>query len=299
MTIDHVRSIDRRVIVSVAFVVAALLLLEIAAPAAYAVIVACAGLVAARLVRGRATAVRLALPIADLAAVAILYVTIVCLFRLAFAVFTTANTLGLFLTFAGGLLLGVVGPLVHLVVVRPRPIASLGLSLGRLQETVMLGGALAAIQAALTLRNVTTGTPDTWIPLLMMALVVGLFEAIFFRGYIVAIFEPGLGLTPAIAVSAGLYALYHVGYGMGPEEILFLAGLGIVYATAFAMTRSIFVLWPLLTPLGGFFANLRSGDIMLPLESVLGFGWLLVGMVAAIFLASRWERRRRVVLVPI
>ena len=51
----------------------------------------------------------------DLSAVLGAYVGVVVLFRLAFTVFTTDNVLGLFLCFAAGLLLGVVGPVVYQV----------------------------------------------------------------------------------------------------------------------------------------------------------------------------------------
>jgi hypothetical protein len=228
----------------------------------------------------------------DIAALGALYLAVVGLFRLAFGVFTTANTLGLFLTFAAALLLGVVGPLLHIVVIRRRGLAALGLTREHLGQTVALAILLAAVQAAITLPTIAFGAPDSWLPLLAMSLVVGFFEAIFFRAYVLAILEPAFGLAPAVAVSAGLYAVYHVGYGMGADEMLFLAGLGLVYAAAFALARNVVVLWPLLTPLGGFFATVRAGDISMPLESILGFGWVLVGMLAAVYGARRLSHRR-------
>jgi membrane protease YdiL (CAAX protease family) len=129
------------------------------------------------------------------------------------------------------------------------------------------------------------------LPLLVMALTVGLFEAIFFRGFIQNRLEAAFGLVPALAVAAALYGLYHVGYGMGWAEIGFLAGLGIVYAVAFRVVGSILVLWPLLTPLGSLFNQVQAGDIVLPLESILGFADVLGLMLAAIWFARRWERR--------
>jgi hypothetical protein len=121
---------------------------------------------------------------------------------------------------------------------------------------------------------------------------VGLFEAVFFRGFIQNRLEASFGLVPAVAGAAGLYGLYHVGYGMGLNEVVFLAGLGMVYAVAFRVAGSILVLWPLLTPLGSFFNQVQGGDIVMPMESILGFADLLVLMVAAIWFARRHERRR-------
>ncbi|MDP2290517.1 MAG: hypothetical protein Q8M22_04970, partial [Actinomycetota bacterium] len=96
----------------------------------------------------------------------------------------------------------------------------------------------------------------------------------------------------SVAGAAALYALYHVGYGMGADEMVFLFGLGVVYAIAFRLVRNVLVVWPLLTPLGAFFNNLDSGDIDLPWASMIGFGEVGVAMVAVIWLAHRHERRR-------
>jgi membrane protease YdiL (CAAX protease family) len=100
---------------------------------------------------------------------------------------------------------------------------------------------------------------------------VGLFEAVFFRGFMQGRLQASLGSGPAVAGAASLYALYHVGYGMGAGELVFLFGLGVVYAVAYRLTENILVLWPLLTPLGAWFNNMEAGDIQLPLASIAGF----------------------------
>jgi membrane protease YdiL (CAAX protease family) len=114
-----------------------------------------------------------------------------------------------------------------------------------------------------------------------MALVVGAFESIFFRGFVQSRLEAQFGPRAGIAAAAALYGLYHVGYGMQLTEIGFLL-----------------VLWPLLTPLGSFFANLEAGDIPLPWASILGFGDVLVVIVVVIVLARRHERRRAATGTP-
>lgn len=74
--------------------------------------------------------------------------------------------------------------------------------------------------------------------------------------------------------------------------MVFLFGLGVVYAVAFAMVRNILALWPLPKPLGSFFNNLNSGDIKLPWEAILGFVDVLGLMVAAVWPGHRWLQRR-------
>jgi uncharacterized protein len=102
------------------------------------------------------------------------------------------------------------------------------------------------------------------------------------------------GTTSApVAVAALLYGGYHVGFGMGVSDLLFLTGLGLVYAVAFAVARNLIVLWPLLTPLGSFYANPETRDIDLPWASIACFADVLAAMVAAVWLTARHENRHR------
>jgi len=89
--------------------------------------------------------------------------------------------------------------------------------------------------------------PVDWVPLLVMSLAVGLFEAVFFRGFVQGRLQAGFGTGPAVAGASVLYALYHVGYGMGIGELGFLFALGVVHAVAYRLTENVLVLWPLLT----------------------------------------------------
>ena len=281
-----------------AFVVVGLLLLDVLSAIGYVVAIAGIGLVlslaAALLTRTRnseLTWLRSSGDRADLAAIVGLYVAVVAGLWLAFVVFTTDNVLGLFLSYGSALVIGVAGPVFYTVWLRRRPLASLGLTLGDWRATAVLAIVFAGVQFALTLARAEFPAPEVWLPLLAMALPVGLFEAVFFRGFIQNRLEASFGLVPAIPVAAGLYGLYHIGYGMGLNEVVFLAGLGIVYAVAFRVAGSILVLWPLLTPLGSLFNQMQGGDIVLPMESILGFADVIGLMVAAIWFARRHERR--------
>jgi len=227
----------------------------------------------------------------DLAVIVGLYVGVVALLRLAFVVFGTDNLLGLFFSYAGALLLGVAGPVIYTVWVRGRSLRTLGIGLHNLRSTVALGGILALVQFAMTLWRIELPAPVDWVPLLVMSFMVGLFEAVFFRGFIQSRLQASFGTVVGVLGAAGLYGAYHVGYGMGGDEILFLFGLGVVYAIAFRLVDNILVLWPLLTPLGAFFNNVQAGDIELPWASIAGFADILVVMAAVIWIAIRHERR--------
>jgi membrane protease YdiL (CAAX protease family) len=228
----------------------------------------------------------------DLIAVALLYVAVVALMRLAFVGFTTEHVAGLFLAFATALLLGVAGPVVYTVWMRQRTLASLGLRLDNWRPTLLLALLFGGVQFGLTLWGYDLPAPVEWVPLLVMALTVGVFEAVFFRGFIQNRLETQFGHVVGIGAAAAMYGLYHVGFGMGTDELLFLGGLGVAYAVAFALVRSLLVLWPLLTPLGSFFASVEAGDIDLPWASIAGFADVLALMVLTVWLAHRHQRRR-------
>lgn len=227
----------------------------------------------------------------DLVVILGLYLVVVLLMRLAFVGFGTDHVPGLFLSFAAALVLGVAGPVIYTVWTRQRSLRDLGLRRDNLRPTVLLAVLFAGVQFALTLWGYALPAAADWVPLLVMALVVGVFESIFFRGFIQNRLEAQFGGPVGIGGAAVLYGLYHVGYGMGAGEIAFLTGLGVTYAVAFALARNILVLWPLLTPLGSFYAQVEASDIDLPWASIAGFADVLAVMLAVIWIAHRHERR--------
>lgn len=228
----------------------------------------------------------------DLLVVGGFYLGVVGAFSLAFRFFTTDNVLGLFLSFAAGLLLGVVGPVVYQVWVRDGSLIDLGIGARNMRSTLAVGLSLAAVQFVITLWGIDLPQPVDWVPLLVMSVTVGLFEAVFFRGFVQNRLESSFGTGPGVAGAAVLYGLYHVGYGMGFDEIGFLVGLGVVYAVVFRLVGNVLVLWPLLTPVGSFFNNLEAGDIGLPWASIAGFADVLVAMAVVIWFARRHIRKR-------
>lgn len=274
-----------------AFLVLALLFLGTGNGALYGVAVPLAALAIALGVPGAMARSPSRVDRQDLVVIGGLYVSVVALFSLAFRAFTQDRVAGLFLTFAAGMLLGVVGPVVYTVWVRHRPVGDLGLTRSNLRAALALGLVLAAVQFAMTLWGYDLPEPVDWVPLMVLSLTVGLFEAVFFRGFIQTRLESSFGPIVGVGGASALYAAYHVGYGMGPAEMLFLFGLGVVYGVAFAVARNVAVLWPLLIPLGSFYNNLESGDIRMPWAAILGFADVLALMATAVWLALRHQRR--------
>jgi hypothetical protein len=59
------------------------------------------------------------------------------------------------------------------------------------------------VQFALTLWRYELPTPVEWVPLLVMSLVVGAFEAVFFRGFVQGRLEASFGAAPAVLAGEG------------------------------------------------------------------------------------------------
>ena len=88
------------------------------------------------------------------------------------------------------------------------------------------------------------------VPLIALALAIGFFEALFWRGWVQLRLEEAFGLIPALILGSALYALYHIGYGMPASEMVFLFFIGLMFAIVFRLTKNIFILWPLFQPMG-------------------------------------------------
>jgi membrane protease YdiL (CAAX protease family) len=289
---------QRRAILALgaALVVSALVLLDLASGVGYPLMVtalAAVGIAISAAIGSTTAArppwLRLRVDRLDLVFILVLYALVVVGFRLAFTVFTQANVLGLFLSFGAALLLGVAGPVAY-GIWRKRSVAALGLRVGDWRVTAGLAVLFAGAQYALTLGRFEYPATDAWLPLLAMSLVVGFFEAVFFRGFMQNRLEASFGLAPAVTIAAAMYGAYHIGYGMGLAEMAFLFGLGLVYGVAFRLVRSVFVLWPLLTPLGSLFNQLQSGEVTMPMIAIFGFVDVFGLMLAAIWYA--WKRER-------
>jgi hypothetical protein len=228
----------------------------------------------------------------DLVMILVVYGLVLALFRTAFVVVEDSDML-LFASYALGLLVGVGAPIVYTVWQRRRPLRTLGLSLEDLPRVVVLALIFAGVQFSITLWGYDLPGTRSWATLLGMALMVGVFESIFFRGFVQGRLQASYGAVPAVFGASLLYGLYHVGYGMGLEESLFLGGLGIIYALAYLTVENVLVLWPLLTPLGSWFAQLEDGELLdrLPWASLLGFADVVAVMAVIIWFARRHEKK--------
>jgi hypothetical protein len=211
---------------------------------------------------------------------------------IAFQVFTTERMAANFITFGPVTLagFGVAVPVFYTVLVRNRLLADLGITTKNLIPSLILSLLLGWDTFRNTLGNMNVTWGRQVVPLVVMALAVGLFEAIFFRGWLQLRFENAFGLVPGLILGALCYSLYHIGYGMNFDELLFLFGLGLTFGAFFRLTKNIFVLWPFYTPIGGLYTNLSEG-LQMPFEATYGF-LLTLGIMVVVILISIGTQKR-------
>ncbi len=185
---------------------------------------------------------------------------------------------------------GVGFPLYWMIAIRKRPLSDLGITTRGLWISLGLQLVFAAIQYGGTLAK--TGIPsfEKFAPLLALALCIGFFEALFWRGWVLLRLEEAFGLIPAILLGSLLYAAYHIGYGMPLSEMTFLFFIGVMYAVAFRLTKNVFLLWPIFQPMGQLVTLIKDG-LELPLLASLGFLEALILMFVMVWLAGRYAQK--------
>jgi membrane protease YdiL (CAAX protease family) len=190
----------------------------------------------------------------------------------------------------GAALFGIGVPLFWMVVVHRRPLADLGITTRRVGMSIVFQLIFAALLYLGTMAKVEIPPVEQLVPLVALTLTIGLFEAIFWRGWVLLRLEESFGLIPSILLGSLLYAAYHIGYAMPIDEMVFLFFIGVMFAVIFRLTKSIFILWPVFQPMGQLVTLIRDG-LTLPLISTLGFFEVLIAMGVLIWLAGRYYRR--------
>lgn len=187
----------------------------------------------------------------------------------------------------GAALCGVGLPLLWVVVICKRPLSDLGITARHWKLSLLLQLLLTLVINVLRLLQLDMPPMQEVLPLVAMALAIGFFEAIFWRGWVQLRLEEAFGILPALVMASLLYAVYHIGYGMPASEITFLFFIGLMFAVVFRITSSILILWPFFQPLGQLI-TLLSDKLVLPPVAALGFIEAFAAMLALIWLANKY-----------
>lgn len=183
--------------------------------------------------------------------------------------------------------------------VRKRPLSDLGITTKLLGISLIIQVILAGVQYYAALRDANFPPTSELLPLIALALAIGFFEALFWRGWVQLRLEEAFGLIPALILGSVLYALYHIGYGMSVSEMIFLFFIGLMFAIGFRLTKNIFILWPLFQPMGQLI-TLMNENLPLPPIAALGFFEVLILMFVMVWFAGRYYKKhqRMIALEP-
>ena len=233
-------------------------------------------------------------PTKELFVVLLSWVMVVSAFYLAFNVITIQRVALNFITFGivGILLFGVSVPLIWTVLIKKRPLSDLGIKRDKLILSLVLGIILSATQYFLTIRNIEIPALKELIPLITMLIAVSFYENLFYRGWVQLRMEEYFGIIPGIMLSAVIYSLYHIGYGMPLSEIVTLFIIGLVYSIIFRLTTNIFILFPFLTPTGALFKQIQDG-LRLPFEATYGFADVIIFCVIVLMVVNKISKGKR------
>ncbi|MBR0600615.1 CPBP family intramembrane glutamic endopeptidase [Sinanaerobacter chloroacetimidivorans] len=234
-------------------------------------------------------------PTKELWVVLLSWMLVVLTFYISFQVITIQRVAAQFVTFGiiGIAMFGVFLPVVWTLFVMKRPLASLGIKKDKLAVSIGLCFIFSVVQYYLTLSKMILPDLHELVPLGAMALAVGFYENIFYRGWVQLKMEEFFGIIPGIFLSALIYSLYHVGYGMPADELPVLFIIGLVYSSLFRLTSNIFILYPLLTPMGALFTQIRD-QLVIPFEATYGFLDVILLIVIGLAILSRRKEKKDV-----
>jgi len=99
---------------------------------------------------------------------------------------------------------------------------------------------------------------DTALTMLLI-LCTGVFEVIFFYGFLRTLFEQAFGLIPAVLLTAGFYSFHHIGF---QPEFLLLFFVGLMYALVYRAGSSVLLIYPFFWGVGASYNVLiQSGEV--------------------------------------
>lgn len=173
-----------------------------------------------------------------------------------------------------------------------RPLSALGITKKNLLISLGLQVVFAAIVLPGGFKGLDFPSFEHLLPLLCLGLTIGFFEAVFWRGWVLNRLEEAFGFIPALILGSFLYAAYHIGYAMSLDEMVFLFFIGLMYAIAFRLTGSVFILWPLFQP-GGQLITLIKEGLQLPVLASLGFVEVFIAMVVLMWLSAKFLKKRK------
>ncbi|MFH0790040.1 MAG: CPBP family glutamic-type intramembrane protease [Candidatus Omnitrophota bacterium] len=120
-------------------------------------------------------------------------------------------------------------------------------------------------------------------------MVAGIFEVIFFYGFLRQQFENAFGIIPGTILMALFYSFHHVGF---QPEFVKLFFVGVMYASVFRITRNALIIYPFFWGVGACWDVLVRFGAMEALEEWAWIKGAIVLTLMIIFMGYLRGRRR-------
>ncbi|WP_082390016.1 CPBP family intramembrane glutamic endopeptidase [Ornatilinea apprima] len=174
-------------------------------------------------------------------------------------------------------LCGVALPLYWTVFIRHRSLESLGMTRKWLRRSHFIQLIFVILQFAGIMGKVQFPPLAQLLPLIGLAMFIGFFETVFWRGWVQTRLEAAFGILPSVVLSAALYALHYLAYGASLVDLLSLFLAGLLYSIVFRLTSNVLIIWPVFLPMRILISLINDGRTI-SMPAVLGlFGvWLLM-----------------------
>lgn len=179
-------------------------------------------------------------------------------------------------------LIGIALP-VYWTIKKRHPLSDIGITKNRLWLSLVIGIVFTGFEAFHTIAEIQLPVFDELLPIIVLAIVAGLFEAVFFRGWMQLRFEDAFGIIPSILLASAFYSLYHIGYSGSwatTETLITLFLVGIMFAVLFRLTKNILIIWPFAIPVGAVY-DLVKHETIIPFEAI--YGYLFTSILIVIF----------------
>jgi len=127
------------------------------------------------------------------------------------------------------------------------PLSDIGITKNRLWLSLVIGILFAGFEAFHTIVEIQLPVFDELLPIIVLAIVAGLFEAVFFRGWI---------------------------------QLRLEDAFGIMFAVLFRLTKNILIIWLFAIPVGAVY-DLVKHETIIPFEAI--YGYLFTSILIVIF----------------
>lgn len=148
--------------------------------------------------------------------------------------------------------IGFIFPLYYVLVIKRESIKTFGITKDKLSLSLVLNIILAVLlllqfmnESAAVGKKILLSS-DAIIPLVYI-FTAGIFEMVFFYGFLLHQFEQSFGILPGIVLTAIFYSFHHAGF---QPEFLKLLFVGVMYASVFRITKNVFIIFPFFWGLG-------------------------------------------------